>query len=40
LARKYEIKFLPTLLVFVRGEVHQRLVGMKSKEYLRAALGV
>jgi thioredoxin 1 len=40
LAEKYGIAALPTLIVFKDAREIHRLVGLKSKEYLREALGV
>lgn len=38
LVEQYGIAALPTLLVFQNGKVIHRMVGLKSKDYLREAL--
>ena len=40
LTAQYGISFLPTLIVFKSGKELHRLVGLKSKDYLRKALDV
>ena len=40
LAERYGIAALPTLIVFKDGREVQRLVGLKTKDYLREALAV
>lgn len=40
LAERYGITVLPTLIVFSNGREVQRLVGLKTKDYLREALAV
>lgn len=40
LAERYGITALPTLIVFNNGQEVQRLVGLKTKDYLREALAV
>ena len=38
LAMKYSIRSIPTLLVFVRGEVKEQIVGAQSKAVLQSKL--
>jgi thioredoxin 1 len=40
LSRDFEITAVPTLIVFVRGRVAARMLGIQSKERLREALGL
>jgi thioredoxin 1 len=40
LSRDFEITAVPTLIVFERGRVVARMLGVQSKERLRAALGM
>jgi len=40
LSRDFEISAVPTLIVFDRGRVVARMIGVQSKERLREALGL
>lgn len=38
LAARYEVQTIPTIILFQNGQVEERVIGVKSKEMLRAML--